>query len=78
LWFSYENQRFAREKKWILKGVSQVALDYVSRIIIMHDGRIFADCSPTQVIETRVFDKVIGLRRLFPEYPPDVPDGYLH
>ncbi|MDK2820265.1 MAG: energy-coupling factor transport system ATP-binding protein [Clostridia bacterium] len=39
----------------------EIALEYANRIIVMDDGRISKDCSPAQVVETRVLDEVIGM-----------------
>lgn len=39
----------------------EIALEYAGRIIVMHDGKIFADSSPAQVAEVRAFNEVIGM-----------------
>jgi energy-coupling factor transport system ATP-binding protein len=39
----------------------EIALEYASRIIVMQDGMISADCSPAQVIKTQALGEVIGI-----------------
>ncbi|AEG15754.1 Phosphonate-transporting ATPase., Sulfate-transporting ATPase [Desulfofundulus kuznetsovii DSM 6115] len=39
----------------------EIAMEYADRIIIMKDGKIFADCNPEEVLHTEVVDELITI-----------------